>query len=1189
MKKITAFFFAFMTASLLNLISIQAQEALLTQNFFNAVLCADGTIQACGQNNSGQLGQGTTGPDEHFFIAIPSLSNIVQISVGGDHMIALHADGTVWAWGKNDDGQLGLGFISVNEATPTQIPTLTNVVQIQASAFHSMARLSDGTVWAWGDNFWGQLGNGTTTNSSTPVQVLGISNAVDIALQTTSSMALLNDGTVRCWGSGSSGNLGNGSTLPINSSPVTAIGITNAVNISGGDKQGYAILSDGTAMAWGQNIVGELGIGTTGGTSTPTAIVGLNNIADIASGDGFAMALLDDGTLQVWGSGSLSGFCGVGVPDSNVPIAGPALPLISGIQACPTGKNAVVLLDDGSVRIWGLNVTGQVGVGNTDYQCSPQTPIGVCAVGDYCDLVYSNDVENEQDLNCCLDVTNFTATPTTPLAEVGTVAGRPAYIVAANATWTPTANPFVTAGLALPGTALYLDLDLVIPAGIVLNLYELTIHFSPRSRVLVQQGGQLHIGGVSDDPTVLRGLCQTVWQGVQVEGPGEGNVRADTAPFPYNYGVFSNTSAATILDAIIGVAAMQLPLMSTNDLAISSLPNFIPPNNGTTLVPTLTSVYLADYVNDPLAHNTAGGVVITVDMIHFVNCFLGINLSWYDNLQSLGEHVTQLNGGRFLTDGLAYPFSVLSPNTLRSEAGIMLRDYHFLNIGGTTTADNQFENHKYGIRAVEATRLHIGSNSFNHCEIGLSIFNGFGSAFDDVILIDYNTFEDSEVAIQCSGVGGLDIEHNTINALTPLSANNNIGIFMRASAFDIVDNDINSVILGSVLVSNITAGSILHENTYNNSLIGIWAYGNNTPDVQLSCNAFNFYLTALLVDDFTHPTLPALSEAGIFSDQGVCMGGGGGLDRIAGNAFNPATTFIPDIISNIAFPFIYYTDFTAPFLPTVNNPALVILQGCATAGVFNCEIGGILSDTEILNLVDEAYLNSEAVKKMRFYVESDDKAAAVSLLNSIANDNAKRLLIPYYIEEGDFVVAQSLLDDLPQNSPEEQNYYSLYTIYKNVYESGRNIWEMTAAEELVVRNIANSGTATTFDAQAVLYLAYGEEFPIELPALPTFLETEIQQQLTITFKTDHLADVDKCKIYPNPTQNYLLIEHNLGVDETATFLLYDTQGQLLQQQPISGQGNEQLSLTDVSAGMYYYKIVHENGHSLQQDKIIVIK
>jgi hypothetical protein len=199
-----------------------------------------------------------------------------KIAAGYDHSLALRSDGsvpvTVWAWGDNYEGQLGNGT-TTGSSVPIEVQGLTNAIAIAAGATHSLAVKSDGTVWAWGDNGDGQLGNGTTTNSTVPVEVQGLTNAIAIAGGTDFSLALKNDGTVWAWGSVSHSELSNGTTTG-SSVPVQVQGLKTAIAIAAGHSYSLALRSDGTVWAWGDNYEGELGNGTTTGSSVPVQVQG---------------------------------------------------------------------------------------------------------------------------------------------------------------------------------------------------------------------------------------------------------------------------------------------------------------------------------------------------------------------------------------------------------------------------------------------------------------------------------------------------------------------------------------------------------------------------------------------------------------------------------------------------------------------------------------------------------------------------------------------------------------------------------------------------------------------------------------------------------------------------------------------------------------------------------------------------
>lgn len=157
---------------------------------------------------------------------VSGLRGVVAIAGGGYHSLALKSDGTVWAWGWNAYGQLGNGT-TTNSSVPVQVSGLGNASSIASgpASFHSLVVRSDGTVWAWGTNFWGQLGNGSTTNSSIPVQVSGLTNTSSIAAGGNGyGLALQSDGTAWAWGIDGNGQFGDGSpTFEDDASPVETL------------------------------------------------------------------------------------------------------------------------------------------------------------------------------------------------------------------------------------------------------------------------------------------------------------------------------------------------------------------------------------------------------------------------------------------------------------------------------------------------------------------------------------------------------------------------------------------------------------------------------------------------------------------------------------------------------------------------------------------------------------------------------------------------------------------------------------------------------------------------------------------------------------------------------------------------------------------------------------------------------
>jgi alpha-tubulin suppressor-like RCC1 family protein len=231
------------------------------------------------------------------------LTNVVSVAGGEQHSLALKSDGTVWAWGLNFTGQVGDGS-GIERLSPVQVTALSGMTRIAAGAFHSLAIKSDGTVWAWGDNGSGQLGDGTQTTKFSPVQVStasGLTNVIAVAAGAGYSLALKSDGTVWAWGRNSSGQLGDG-TSTMRLTPIQVSGLTLITAIASGQDHSLARKSDGTVWAWGFNGSGQLGDGTFNPTLNPAQVGGLSGISAIAAGGSHSLALKSsDGSVWGWG------------------------------------------------------------------------------------------------------------------------------------------------------------------------------------------------------------------------------------------------------------------------------------------------------------------------------------------------------------------------------------------------------------------------------------------------------------------------------------------------------------------------------------------------------------------------------------------------------------------------------------------------------------------------------------------------------------------------------------------------------------------------------------------------------------------------------------------------------------------------------------------------------------------------
>lgn len=183
----------------------------------------DGTVWAWGHNIYGALGDSTL--NQRMTPVQSYISGVIAVAAGWEHSLALKSDGTVWAWGANDWGQLGIGFMSSNGWTvPRHILSLTGVVAIAAGEAFSIALKNDGTVWTWGRNTWGQLGIGATYDSAIPVKITTLSGIIAIFAEHSHAFALKNDGTLWAWGVGTSGQLGDGANF-IRIAPVQTTGL----------------------------------------------------------------------------------------------------------------------------------------------------------------------------------------------------------------------------------------------------------------------------------------------------------------------------------------------------------------------------------------------------------------------------------------------------------------------------------------------------------------------------------------------------------------------------------------------------------------------------------------------------------------------------------------------------------------------------------------------------------------------------------------------------------------------------------------------------------------------------------------------------------------------------------------------------------------------------------------------------
>ncbi len=299
---------------------------------------------------------------------VEGLEGVKEVAAGSRFFLALKRDGTVWSWGFNRNGVLGNhtapGEKLRDSATPVRVTGLSDVVQIEAGPDTAFAIKSDGTLWAWGSTGEGMLGVGVldpywrnvSSGQPFPVQVKGLTGVRRVSAGTDHTLAMLDDGRVVAFGSNQQGAVGDGTTEN-RWEPVEVKGIRDAVAVASGFGTSLAVLKDGTVRVWGSNRSGILLDGTREGFSaTPRHVAGISAAVDARAGGGFFLVRLRDGTLRCWGH-SAWGHCGDGKSGGySLSIATPRS--VSGVQWFGAGFNSgFARLGDGRILGWGAIYT----------------------------------------------------------------------------------------------------------------------------------------------------------------------------------------------------------------------------------------------------------------------------------------------------------------------------------------------------------------------------------------------------------------------------------------------------------------------------------------------------------------------------------------------------------------------------------------------------------------------------------------------------------------------------------------------------------------------------------------------------------------------------------------------------------------------------------------------------------------
>jgi alpha-tubulin suppressor-like RCC1 family protein len=355
------------------------------------VLKRDGTVWAWGNGANGALGTGYTASSSYPLQVVDSgllpFYGVGAVASGTTHSIAVMLDDTLFTWGDNTNGQLGDGT-ATQRLNPVQVMQsvslpFTDVKSAAGGSQFTAALKNDGTVWAWGRNDFGNLGNGTTTQSYYPVAVQraaggALGNIKSIVAGSSHVVALMDDGTVWAWGKNQYGQLGDGTTTEQHAAVQVrdslGLPLVDIVAIAAGDDHTVGLKRNGDVFAWGRNDNGQLGDGTLQSSSYPVQILEYDSglpmaaVQSIAADGVFTTVVKQDGTVWAWG-GNAAGQLGVGSTleyNRAVNTVLDTLDPIQGVVAVTSGSDFVISLKaDGSLWSWGNNAHGQLSDGTT--------------------------------------------------------------------------------------------------------------------------------------------------------------------------------------------------------------------------------------------------------------------------------------------------------------------------------------------------------------------------------------------------------------------------------------------------------------------------------------------------------------------------------------------------------------------------------------------------------------------------------------------------------------------------------------------------------------------------------------------------------------------------------------------------------------------------------------------------------
>ncbi len=334
-------------------------------------------IYLWGANSSGQLGDNTSINKSSPVSVVGGFTDWISVSAGGGQSLGIRANGTLWAWGFNSSGQLG-DNTSINKSSPVSVVGgFTDWISASAGGYHSIGVRANGTLWAWGSNGSGRLGDNTTASKSSPVSVVGgFTDWISASAGRYHNVGVRANGTLWAWGVNSYGTLGD-NTVVSRSSPVSVVGgFTDWVSASAGREHSLGVRANGTLWAWGRNSYGTLGDNTVVSKSSPVSVVGsFTDWISASAGDRHSLGVRANGTLWAWGRNSYGTLGDNTVVSRSSPVS-----VVGGfadwISASAGRYHSLGVRANGTIWAWGNNTSGRLGDNTIVSRSSPVSVVG---------------------------------------------------------------------------------------------------------------------------------------------------------------------------------------------------------------------------------------------------------------------------------------------------------------------------------------------------------------------------------------------------------------------------------------------------------------------------------------------------------------------------------------------------------------------------------------------------------------------------------------------------------------------------------------------------------------------------------------------------------------------------------------------------------------------------------------------